>query len=304
LEERFHINQWMAAEAASFLTEKRDPSCPVFLHLSFFHPHPPLVPVEHYFNRYLAKDLPDATLGDWSPSFQGQTRAPDSPTGPFDPEIIRRARAAYYALLNQIDDCIASVLEQWTGYGSPDARAPLYILFSSDHGEMLGDHQLFRKSLGYEASARVPFFLTGRNVPVQSTTTDTLVCWEDIAPTLLDLAGVPVPDFMEGMSLAPLLRGEQLEREREYITGECGGLYHNLWIVTKRWKYIWFPATNEEQLFDLQNDPGECHDLSGGNPMLSEMRKILAEEVREDLAYNPAALRPCANQPPQIFWKT
>jgi arylsulfatase len=308
LEERLHQNNWVAAEAARFLTEDRDPSCPFFLHLSFFHPHPPLVPPAHYFDRYLAKDLPGPRLGSWAPGLAPGAAAPpvppDSGVGPFDPGIIRRAIAAYYALINHIDDCIAFVLERWMEYGNPRAREPLYVLFSSDHGEMLGDHHLFRKSLGYEASARVPFFLSGFNVPLPRRACDDLVCWEDIAPTLLDLAGVAVPACMDGRSLAPLVRGESpglLPRER--IFGQCAGP-HNCWITTGRWKYIWFPGTNEEQLFDLQNDPGETRDLSGESPAIEALREQMAAAVagRSDLEFRRERLQPCANRPPRVFW--
>ncbi len=302
--DHLHHNSWLAEEAVRFLTEKRDPSCPFFLHLSFVHPHPPLVPLDHYLQRYLAKDIPPAVLGEWCSKQTGGVIAPHSATGPFDSEIIRRATAAYYALINHIDDCIAHVLEQFAGYGSPDSRAPYYLLFSSDHGEMLGDHHLFRKSLGYEASARVPFFISGANVPIKSAGMDELVCWEDIAPTLLDLAGVEVPRSMDGVSLAPLVRGQALKQSRDHLFGECGGGYHNLWIVTKKWKYLWFPKTNEEQLFDLEQDPNECRDLSGESPVLAEMRRLLAGHVadRKDLSYGLAKLKPCANRPPLVFW--
>ena len=299
-----HHNNWLAEEAVGFLTERRDPSCPFFLHLSFFHPHPPFVPLDHYLQRYLAKDIPPAVIAEWAKRESRGVTSPHSPTGPFDPEIIRRATAAYYALINHIDDCIAHVIEQWTGYGSPDANAPYYLLFSSDHGEMLGDHHLFRKSLGYEASARVPFFITGANVPLKPAGLDELVCWEDVAPTLLDLAGVAVPESMDGVSLAPLLRGEPLAESRDHIFGQCGGWLHNLWIVTKKWKYLWFPKTNEEQLFDLENDPDECHDLSGESAELENMRRLMAGHVadRKDLDYDLSKLKPCANRPPAAFW--
>lgn len=303
-EDCLHHNNWLADEAVRFLTERRDPSCPFFLHLSFFHPHPPFVPLNDYFQRYQAKDLPPPMLGDWSPGGPADVRAPNSATGPFDPEQMKRATAAYYALINHIDDCIAYVLEQWTGYGSPDANAPYYLLFSSDHGEMLGDHQLFRKSLGYEASARVPFFISGGNVPLKPASLDRLVCWEDVAPTLLDLAGVDVPSHMDGTSLAPLVRGETAESARDHIFGQCAGHHHNLWIVTPRWKYLWFPRTGEEQLFDLENDPRECHDLSGESPALDDLRRLMADHVRDraDLVYDEAALRSCGNRPPKLFW--
>ena len=307
MEEHLHINNWMADEAIRFLTQRRDPTCPVFLHLSFFHPHPPLVPVDHYLERYLAKDLPPPVLGDWCPPYERRLPlAPDSATGPFDPESIQRATAAYYALINHIDDCIANVLERWRGYGTPEAQAPLYVMYSSDHGEMRGDHQLFRKSLGYESSARVPFFLSGVNVPLPRASSQQLVCWEDIAPTLLDLAGVEIPPSMEGVSLAPLLRGEgNPSRVRDHIFGQCGGHHHNLWVVTPRYKYLWFPRTNEEQLFDLQEDPCECHDISGDSlPALNEMRDYLATHVtgRDDISFDKSQLVPCCNRPPKIFW--
>lgn len=207
-------------------------------------------------------------------------------------------------MINHLDDCIASILEQWRGYGSPDGDSPLYILFSSDHGEMLGDHQLFRKSLGYEASARVPFFITGQNVSLPSTTSADLVCWEDIAPTILDLAGVEVPPSMEGISLAPHIRGETPPAPRDHIFGQCQGHYHNLWIVTPRWKYLWFPSTNEEQLFDLSNDPQENHDASGESTALGELRERMASHLqnRDDLTYDPDRLIPCSNRPPRVFW--
>src|SRR5690606_17427541 len=64
-EDYLHHNSWLAEEAGRFLTEKRDPSCPFFLHLSFFYPHPPFVPLNHYLQRYLAKDIPPPILGDW-----------------------------------------------------------------------------------------------------------------------------------------------------------------------------------------------------------------------------------------------
>ncbi len=307
LEDRLHHNNWLAQEAVQFLTEDRDPSSPFFLHLSFTHPHPPLVPPRDYFERYLEKDLGTATIGDWAPEAVPPhlPLSPDSATGPFDPAIIRRARAAYFALINHIDDCVAFVLERWMEYGNPRAREPLYVLFSSDHGEMLGDHQLFRKSLGYESSAHVPFFVRGYNAPTAKGTCPDLVCWEDIAPTLLDLGGVPIPDSMEGRSLAPNLLGQTPpEPARDFLFGQCGGGFHNLWIVEGPWKYIWFPATNEEQLFQLEEDPQETQDRSGTREALEPLRTRMAAAIahRQDLSYVPEKLNPCAGAIPQIFW--
>jgi arylsulfatase A-like enzyme len=152
----------------------------------------------------------------------------------------------------------------------------------------------------------VPFFISGYRGSAGNgpATSDELVCWEDIAPTILDLAGVDIPPSMEGISLLPLLRGEPASRSRDHIFGQCEGHHHNLWIVTKQWKYLWFPRTNEEQLFDLRNDPGECHDLSAESPAIHELRDLLAKHVegRKDIAYQRDQLRPCGNRPPSVFW--
>lgn len=304
LEDRFHQNNWLAREAVQFLTEDRDPESPFFLHLSFYHPHPPFVPPRDYLDRYLEKDLPDSPMGDWVPDLPPRPGiAADSAVGPFDAEQIRRAWAAYYALIHHIDDCVAHVIESWREYGNPRTQEPLYILFSSDHGEMLGQHQLFRKSLAYEASSHVPFFISGYNVPLKPGRCDALACWEDVLPTLADLAGVPLPGPVDGISLAPALRGEPLP-PRDSITGMCHGMHTNYFIVQGHLKYIWFEKTHEEQLFDLEADPQECHDLSADTLLLQPFRDLMHQTLLREggVTYDPAKLKPCANRPPEILF--
>lgn len=303
LEDRLHHNNWLAREAVQFLCEDRDPTAPFFLHLSFTHPHPPLVPTRDYLDRYERKSLSGPVLGEWAPTGEPPPgNALDSATGPFDPEIIRRAKAGYYALINHIDDCVAHVLERWREYGNPRVREPLYIIFSSDHGELLGDHQLFRKSLPYEGSSHVPFFISGFNVDLPPGQSDALCSWEDVLPTVADLAGVPVPGAVDGHSLAPALRGQPLP-EREHLHGLCG---KNHFLVGERYKYLWFGGTNEEQLFDLQQDPGETCDLSAETALLASQRHRLAKQLADwpgGLVYDQQALRPCANQAPRALFR-
>ncbi|MGC9452420.1 MAG: sulfatase-like hydrolase/transferase [Oceanipulchritudo sp.] len=305
LEDRFHQNNFLAGEAARFLCEDRDPESPFFLHLSFFHPHPPLVPTRDYFDRYLAKSIPEPKIGEWAVG--GDVRsgiAPDSAVGPFDPEMIQRATAAYYALINHIDDCVAYVLERWREYGNDRAKQPLYVIFSSDHGEMLGDHHLFRKSLGYEASSHVPFFISGFNVDLPAgTTRDDLCCWEDLLPTVADLADIEVPSPVDGHSLFPGGKTREPSPHRDHLYGLCNGQHSNHFIVHGPWKYIWFPATNEEQLFHLGDDPCETSDLSANLDLLQPLRERMAAAPRhpQDPPYEAANLKPCRNQTPQVF---
>jgi arylsulfatase A-like enzyme len=214
LEERYHHNNWLAREAVQFLTEDRDKESPFFLQLSFFHPHPPFIPPSSYFDRYQKKDIPAPSYGEWVHDHEVKPGTPpDSATGPFDPEIMKRATAGYYALINHIDDCIAHVIERWREYGNDLAQDPLYVLFSSDHGEMLGDHHLFRKSLGYEASSHVPMFITGYNVDIEKGTSEALHSWEDFLPTIAELAeheGI-APSYMTRVIRLTLLAPDIVE---------------------------------------------------------------------------------------------
>jgi arylsulfatase A-like enzyme len=311
LEDRFHHNNWLAKEATRYLCEDKDPSAPFFMHLSFFHPHPPLVPLREYFDRYQNRNLSPSKMGEWVPDLPGRSGvSPDSALGPFDPDDLQRARAGYYALINHIDDCVAHVIERWMEYGNPRTKEPLYILYSSDHGEMLGDHHLFRKSLAYEGSSHIPFFIGGCNVELASHSSRELCCWEDVLPTVADLAGVPLPGPVDGRSLAPILRGESADESRDHLTGMCHGECNNYFQVRGPYKYIWFPKTHEEQVFNLVDDPGELHDLSEDESLLMPFRRSMSEELKTaeqgpvdwKVCYDPALLTPCKNGPPKALY--
>ena len=306
LPEEYHHSTWVVREATDFLLKHRDPTCPWFMHLSFVAPHPPLNPPQAYWNRYVGR-TPDRPIGEWARDLENPEVQfnPSSATGPFDPEEMRLATAGYYGLIHHIDDLVAHLLSRYFEYGSARSRDPLYIVFSSDHGEMLGDHHLFRKSLGYEASAHVPLFISGRNVPLASGRCDEFATWEDIMPTLLDLAGVPIPEGLDGVSLAPAVRGEPL-RTRESVYGMCYGSHSNHFLVHGDWKYIWFPKTGEEQVFNLAEDPREMRDLSSTEPeILADLRDRMEPRVANTPGaqpYDRARLTPCANRAPKVFW--
>jgi len=105
---------------------------------------------------------------------------------------------------------------------------------------------------------------------------DAPVCLEDIMPTVLDLAGVPIPASVDGRSVVPLLTGKQ-PTWRPYLHGEHAGTAHFLTDGVE--KYIWFAADGREQFFNLKDDPTECHDLSR-TVNLAEWRNRLIRELR------------------------
>jgi arylsulfatase A-like enzyme len=172
---------------------------------------------------------------------------------------MRQFRAGYYGCINHIDDQIARVLARLPGN--------TVVIFTSDHGEMLGDHHFIRKTRGLEGSARVPFLM---RLPVElgipgGQQRREPVGWADIMPTLLDLAGAPTPETCEGRSILELLRGtgqpwrERFHGEMAQCGGEATGMHY---LTDGKRKYIWEYGLGRELLFDLENDPCECQNLA------------------------------------------
>jgi len=138
------------------------------------------------------------------------------------------------------------------------------IIYISDHGDMQFDHHLFRKTYAYEGSARVPFVIeypAGSDLPAGSF--DHIVGLQDVTPTIYDAAGIEPSEGVRGRSVLAAIRGEPW---REFLHGEhspCYSLEEAMHFLTDgKEKYIWFPVTGEEQLFDLVSDRDEMHDLA------------------------------------------
>ena len=262
LPDPLHFTNWTVTEALRFL-KRRDPTTPFFLTVSFIAPHPPLQPPAFYMERYLRTGVPPRVIGDWAippgaADFAADTVAPTRVD--LQGEAMLSARAGYYGLINHVDDQIRRLLNPVDGISAMTGDNTVYI-FTSDHGEMLGDHYLWRKSQAYEAAARVPLLIraparmklgTGRVV-------DEAVCLEDIMPTALELAGLPVPASVQGRSLVPLLRGEK-PSWREYLHLECAPYFQSL--TDGREKFVWLPDSGKELLFDLCDDPQELRNLA------------------------------------------
>src|SRR5690606_11428258 len=202
-EEEMHTH-WCVSRAIEFL-DRRDPTAPFFLNLSFIDPHPPLTPPQFYYDRYIHEELPEPVVGDWVDWLPEVERGSGVSAARVhvDKQTMRYARAAYFGMINFVDDQIGRLLNYLRRCGFLNNTL---IVFSSDHGEMLGDHHLFRKTFAYEASARVPFLVKAPSsweYPEMETCAP--VGWQDIMPTLLDAAGVEIPGSVTGKSLLPLM---------------------------------------------------------------------------------------------------
>lgn len=252
-EERLHPTHWVGDRTIDFL-RRRDRDHPFFLMASFVRPHPPFDAPACFFDMYRGKALRKPPVGDWAA--QSGSRIQSSPYGVADPELLAEAQAGYYACVTQVDHQLGRIMDQLLADGE---LSNTYILFISDHGELLGDHNLYRKSLPYEGSARVPFLLSGPGIR-PGTVCSQVVELMDVMPTLLDACGISIPDSVDGRSVLPLLHGqtdwrETVHGEHQYENGSAQ------YIVSSHDKYIWFSHTGREQYFDLSSDPQEMHNL-------------------------------------------
>lgn len=277
-EERLHPTCWTMTRSLEFLKGHEDDK-PFFLNISFARPHSPYVPPRPYFDLYREAELPPPHAGEWSAMHDDPETAicPNAWRGRMRPDQIHNARAGYYGSISFIDTQIGRLLN-WMRAERPETLANTWFLFTSDHGDMQGDHNLWRKTYAYEGSARIPFLVVpplSQGSP-QRGSADEVVELRDIMPTLLDAAGLPVPGTVDGCSLLPLLR-EPSGQWRRYIHGEhcwCYSREQEMQFVTDgARKFIWLPRIGVEQFFDLERDPGETCNLVAASAYADEVRK-------------------------------
>ncbi|WP_395743211.1 sulfatase-like hydrolase/transferase [Prosthecobacter sp.] len=250
---------------------------PLFLHVNFAFPHDPRQWPEGMKDRYAAaKMVLPANFAPQHPFDHGNINGRDElllPT-PRTESAVREELAIYYAMITDLDAQLGRIL------AALPAPEETIIIFTSDQGLALGSHGLLGKQNEYEHSIRSPMIICGPGLP-KGERSAALVNLNDIFPTLCELAGVPVPATVQSKSLAPLLR-HQTERVHEFVTGVFTDTQRM--ICDERWKLVLYPKAGREQLFDLQKDPDELHDLSADAAHANkrdELKARLAEWRRE-----------------------
>jgi len=234
---------------------------PWCLTVSFTHPHDPFVARRKYWDLYDACDhlLPRVPALDYSAQDPHARRIIDANDGrhaAITDDHIRRARRAYFANISYLDAKIGAVLKALEG-----TRQEATIIFTSDHGEMLGERGLWYKMTFREGSARIPLMIAAPGLPAGCH--DTPVSALDICPTLCDLAGIDraeVTPFIDGQTLLPLTRG--IARTEPVAMEYAAEASQSPLIALRagRYKYI-NCALDPEQLFDLATDPDEGTNL-------------------------------------------
>jgi len=276
LPERLHPTVWTAGVAARFIDTYAQPD-PFFMKVSFARPHSPYDPPQRWWDFHARRDQPKPVAAPWAEKYvpRNSERA-DIWHGRVSAQEARNARIAYYGSVSFVDEQVGRIIESLEKRRLLDETLIVYI---SDHGDMTGDHNLWRKSYAYEPSARIPMIARGPGAArgkVETTPAEI----RDVLPTLIEAAGGTVPKQVEGQSL--------LHLKRSYIDLEHDVCYDvsNHWnaLTDGRRKYIYHAQTGEEQFFDLEKDPMELNDLAGASGETSAWRARMAAhlEIRGD----------------------
>jgi arylsulfatase A-like enzyme len=263
-----------ADKAIELLRSRADQSEPFFLAVGFVRPHFPFVSTHSTIGRYYADGLS-------VPSFPEDDHADVPPQSigtvmKFDDEPIQKLRRGYYGAIGFMDQQVGRLLGELE---RSNLRDNTIVVFVSDHGYLLGEHQMWKKSKLWEEAIRVPLIISapGKKRGVKCEHTVELV---DLYPTLTELAGLPGEPGVQGQSLTPLLDGPSasLPRTDALIQVSAGfGLRSN------KWAYMWYPASRKHKqegfmLYDMEKDPNQYTNLAT-NPKYASIKTQLHERL-------------------------
>ena len=254
------ITQW----ALEYLREKGAGTSPPpwALYVGFLLPHWPFRIPEQYFNLYYPDNIhfpvdarfPNMNLHPALCHFQKALGL-----GEVTEEMLRTTIAAYYGMVTCLDEMIGQILAELQKQGFADNT---FVIYTSDHGESLGEHGLFYKQCSYEGSVGVPLVLRGPGVP-KGKAIDAPVSLIDMYPTVMEVAGLQPEADLPGRSWLPLARGEQQDRPDYAFSEFHANFLEEDWYMLVRgdFKYTYY-THQRPSLFNTREDPHECNDLA------------------------------------------
>ncbi len=240
----------------AFLKNRRNER-PLLMYLAFGNPHDPRVAAGKYLDLYRRDQIPlPKNFLPLHPFDNGEQLVRDEKLAPWPrtAEEIRRHLHEYYAVITAFDYHLGRLLDT---FKQLDGYENTIVILASDNGLAIGSHGLMGKQNLYEHSAKVPLIFAGPGIPHGQS--DALVYLMDIFPTICDLVGTPVPAGLDGKSLAPVLQGKT-PRVRDTLFMSYREVQRA--VRDDHYKLIRYPRINRTQLFDLQQDPAELHNLA------------------------------------------
>jgi len=263
---QYHQTKWCTDRAIDFV--KKHKNQPWLFSLNIFDPHNPYDPPQEYLDRYDVEEMPGPCFQSSDLAFQKDLDFAYFQTEPMKPEAFdaKLLQAKYWAQIDQIDEHLGRLFEVLEETGEMENTI---ILFTSDHGDMVGDHGLQKKGCRfYEALVRVPLIFSWPASFKTNLQSNALVELTDIYPTLMEAAGLPVHERVQGKSLMPILTGQASpEFLRPYVRSEYyDALNHEppnyaTMLRTEKYKIVVYHGHELGELYDLENDPCEFNNL-------------------------------------------
>jgi arylsulfatase A-like enzyme len=247
--EAHHGAAWIANQTNALLRAERDR--PFFIWASWVGPHPPFYAPQRYLDLYEGADLPPSAL---TPEQESAVVPPESDV---DLHWVRRFKEGYFARISLIDAHLGRIMDTLEETGLSENTL---VIFSSDHGEMLGDRRHFSKCVPYEGSAHVPLIVCGPGLK-PGTQAETAVNTWDVATTILHAAQVHFPEGHPTIGTS-LLQLDSADRERVVISHLFEGSQRWIAAVSSRWKFIHRYDDGRQELYDLRADPWEQCNLA------------------------------------------
>lgn len=285
LPEEDYLDSYVGRKAVEFIKNYKEKK-PLCLFVGFPGPHEPWDPPGEYGRMYNPEDMPDEIenekIPDWLPErVKERMKREREPFKELSPQITRKIRAMYYGKISLIDFWVGEILEEYKKNRDFDN---LIIIFWSDHGEMLGDHNMLYKSVFYEQSIKVPLIIRwpGKNEKIKNE--NELVEIIDVFPTLLDGLGLPLSERATGESLFK-------EKSNKFVISEIYAYdTFNYMIRTKDYKFSINRKGEGLYLFDLKKDPDEKVNLIG-NDRYEEIEKELKELIFRKIVNSQVRIR-------------
>jgi arylsulfatase K len=280
--DRFHRGDWRTTDrAVEWLRNEGVPGGkPFLLYMGINKPHPSFAAGKRYMDMIDADriEIPPADeTGHYSIKF---TKIQEGWKHGFDKDSVHFVRHIYYAMIAEVDAMFGHLMRALREMGLDENT---YIIFSSDHGETLFEHDVYYKMLPYEPSVRVPMIITGPGIEA-GRTVDDLTSLLDIYPTLMDMAGMPKPDGLHGHSLMTEALGNSGQRPG-WVFSECfDSAIPSGWFMVREgdWKYVLYHGY-EPLLFNLKEDRWEVRNSAPRNPeKAAAMDRLLRSIVDVD----------------------
>lgn len=260
---------------------------PFAMFVGFHAPHEPYVMPEKYLDSFKAADMElpkNRSMEEYeekSASYRRRIQHFKSMFGNciHDDEAIRRAMAGYYSSLKMVDDCVGVIMEKVQSLGLDDNTL---VIFTSDHGEMLGEHYLFNKNAtGYEAEIHVPFLMRFPGRQNAGKIVSQWGCGIDFYPTLMELLEID-PDLpLPGYSLVPAIQKGDEVRDEVLIWHSVSSLT----LLCRDAKLTYCPEDGDGELYDLKKDPDEMHNL-WNEPGAAELKHKMVQKMLHARLYS------------------